>query len=113
MDVHPSGSVGKMEQLFRRHADGAVIIARRWIDGFVGMKRSVKLDGNAIFYGERADAAWRVADQRFHVISRNHPPLLPKRRLELVIVHPSISREHDEERLSIHQERERLCNMPR
>ena len=113
MNVHPSGSMGEMEKFLWRHADGAVIIARRWIDGFVGMKRSVKVDGNAIFYGERADAAWRMADQRFHVISRNHPPLLPKRRLELVIVHPRIPCEHNEQRLPIHQEGKRLCDVPR
>ncbi len=83
MDVHPSGSVGKAEKLFGRHADGAVIIACRWIDGFVGMKRSVKVDGNAIFYGERADAAWRMADQRFHVIAGIIRPFFPNAVLNL------------------------------
>ena len=48
MNVHPSGSMGEMEKFLWRHADGAVIIARLWIDGFLSMKRSVKVDRKEI-----------------------------------------------------------------
>ena len=112
-DIHPGRRAGVLLEFRDGQFNGAVAAAAGGEHGFKPPERLVKTDRNPFVDSEWAHAAYRVANQRFRLVRREHFCLCAETGFVFSVVDFCVARRDDQQGFAFHHERECFCNAAR